>query len=757
MAVLRQEDCHQTGEIYMGKILDCIVGLFWTSPEAATEKQTHEQPNMTDYGNIPSDPESSSAYSSSLDSAGGQYSFSPIPEPVSPFEQPSGRIPKLSELPPQPEISSFPEMKIKLPEFSCPTPQQKRITSVPKIESESSDFKDVLPNTDLNIHFPPSAVPVPAPAQPASKSPDNSSGALPNIFAAAPAPAQPASKSPDNSSGALPDIFAAAPAPAQPALNVPSSGGSALPDIFSIEPNAYEASARPASGRLPDVFNIQPSANSESDNSSSASLSRKEPASASLPFVFPVSSESEDKRTYDACVSEQGIAMLSVSSAELKGHDPESTVPETVLPDLGTPFADDNNKTVNPGGMLTAQTSHEASVISSSEESSCIEATVELVTSQDIEDDPAIQFLADKTSEMDDNIRAIDKAEAVTVQDAKTYESLHQHEKAKVSAENGFAFVAASGMDDMSDSLFGSYDDESPRMSFDSSDDILGAQASSVSETACEPVKPDALEPEPLEEKDDCSSSTVNDSSKLSDSSLIGGYTIKRASVAPLPEIKLYEESAPSTECEDSCECADDSPKTDSRNVSVKLPDGIDVERLIEMRLKMNFDFDKTVLPGEEWMSFQDLFKKAGVPRLKSGMSLDDIIRFISMEEYGSYSFEEKQNVILEHLQAKGVSIRALLEDAVRKDKVIDTYEEFLNDRIERRRMKYNTEIEILERKIEARRKAIAEDQANIKRWNKSKLDLEVKMRDACAYLGHADKMTVGLVTEGAVGRVQDI
>ncbi|MCQ2736834.1 MAG: hypothetical protein MJ234_06500, partial [bacterium] len=601
----------------------------------------------------------------------------------------------------------------------------------------------------------------PAPAQPASKSPDNSSGSLPDIFAAAPAPAQPASKSPDNSSGALPDIFAAASAPAQPALNVPSSGGSALPDIFSIEPNAYEASARPASGRLPDVFNIQPSANLESDKSPSASLSRKEPASGSLPLVFPVSSESEDKGTDDACVSEQGIAVLSVSAAELKGHDVEETVQETVLPDLRTPVADDNNKTVNLTGMLTAQPANEASVIASSEESSCIEAKVELVTSQDIEDDPSIQFLADKASEMDDDMRAVDKAEAVTVQDVKTDESLHQPEEAKVSAENGFAFVAASEMDDISDSLFGSYDDESPMVSFDSSDDILGAKASSVSEIACEPAKHDAPAPEPLLEKDDCSTASVNDvqdSSKLSGSSLIGGYTIKRASVAPLPEIKLYDEPASSPEYEDSCDCADDdSPKTESRNISVKLPDGIDVEKLIEMRLKMNFDFDKTVLPGEEWMSFQDLFKKAGVPRLKSGISLDDIIKFISMEEYGSYSFEEKQNVILAHLKTKGVSIRALLEDAVRKDKVIDTYEEFLNDRIERRRMKYNTEIEILERKIEARRKAIAEDQANIKRWNQSKLDLEVKMRDACAYLGHADKMTVGLVTEGAVGRVQDI
>lgn len=723
--------------MFMGKILDSIVSLFYVKPEPQ-EPPAQRRPQ---YGRSPElgagDPRlsrSSGGIYGTDPVAAGDYgpdssSISPYaknPEDPSPFAG-TVRIPRLSELPKQPEISSFPMMKMKEEVVSAPTPKQKVVKPVCDVEGlPDIDMASFDPLSDDDSFFDPTS-----PAPVAAERPPRASGA-------APEPQSLDDIAASVSSGDL--VMESAHAAPQPSVESPapasSEGGSLAGSSAPVQPDASALAASALAGGVLAASAVA-AVGKSSGQSAPESVPESAAESAATESVPVSAAESATESTAEsAAVSEKPVKKGSFDTSKLPG-----------LPDSVVKALEESRKQSEPQATARPE--------------------VKVLTAEELKiEEPELTLTYISKPE--------DSGAGETVEPAPSGPSAMENESfaSRGSFDDGMMSEEFRGVSEMDeDSGFG-FDEIQTGGLFEqeSSPEAPDAAPRTVpSSEAGVPSPSSVSEPSPAAVAAERPVSVPEDAAEPESA----GAPPSEASLIRRPDPSLLanvEESVASDSVMEPSESggSDDGEEGDEESLDqteeqephetiVKVPDGIDVEKLIEMRLKMNFDFDKIVPQGAEWMSFPDLFKKAGVPRLKSGISLDEIINFVRMRKYENLTFEQKQAVIMAYLKKKGVSVRALLEDAVRKDKVIDTYEVFLNERISRRRMKFETEIEVLERKIEMRKKAIVEDAESLKKWNGSKLALENAMRDACAYLGNADKMTVGLVSEGFEGRVQEV
>ncbi len=194
---------------------------------------------------------------------------------------------------------------------------------------------------------------------------------------------------------------------------------------------------------------------------------------------------------------------------------------------------------------------------------------------------------------------------------------------------------------------------------------------------------------------------------------------------------------------------------------------------LKDLHAKITFDFEKTVKDGEECanippegecIDFEKVFKAANMKPVKNKWSLVSIADFIEnlKNEDPDSDIEKRKSILNAALKSDKVNKNELLEDAVRRDKAIDTYEEFLHNRINNRAERLTVQngdmekqIRELQEQIQKNNEQIQKEKDFFTRWIEEKEELESRLFIACHYLGDNSAITIGAVTQGAQGRAQ--
>lgn len=149
----------------------------------------------------------------------------------------------------------------------------------------------------------------------------------------------------------------------------------------------------------------------------------------------------------------------------------------------------------------------------------------------------------------------------------------------------------------------------------------------------------------------------------------------------------------------------------------------------------LDIAFEYIVKNGEEWKNYDEIYKIANIPKLKNGMSIETIMGMSS--EMSNMPIDVKMSSILSYLEEKGIEPSTIIEDYRKKDKIINLYEEFLEERLSKKKLRIESEINLLNKKIAEREDIIKKDMSQFNDWKNDKMILEDMMKEACECLGH--------------------
>jgi hypothetical protein len=159
--------------------------------------------------------------------------------------------------------------------------------------------------------------------------------------------------------------------------------------------------------------------------------------------------------------------------------------------------------------------------------------------------------------------------------------------------------------------------------------------------------------------------------------------------------------------------------------------------------------------PVSDPNSFEDIYRAAEVPHPAHGYTILKIIEMLQSEHIRNLPGEVKRSSILVALEAAGVKIEAVIEDAVRRDRALDTYERVLQKSVEELEARKNEENRQLEQEME---RLMAEYRARIQKnsdeltrekehffgWRLQKQQEEKKIGDAVSYFVSENPITAG-------------
>lgn len=143
--------------------------------------------------------------------------------------------------------------------------------------------------------------------------------------------------------------------------------------------------------------------------------------------------------------------------------------------------------------------------------------------------------------------------------------------------------------------------------------------------------------------------------------------------------------------------------------------------------------------------TFADIYRAAEIPQPAHGYTVLKIADMLASEHIRNLPGEVKRSSILVALDAAGVKIQEVVEDAVRRDKALDAFERIQtrqNDEFdalkEAENRKLQAEIDRLvaehKAKIQANNEAIAKQKESFAAWRLRKQLEEQKIADAVSY-----------------------
>jgi hypothetical protein len=143
--------------------------------------------------------------------------------------------------------------------------------------------------------------------------------------------------------------------------------------------------------------------------------------------------------------------------------------------------------------------------------------------------------------------------------------------------------------------------------------------------------------------------------------------------------------------------------------------------------------------------SFQEIYEAAEITLPSHGFTILKIIDLIQSEHIRNLSRDVKRSSLLLALEAAGVKPQEVVQDAVRRDKALDTYESVQQkalEELETKKTKENQELQAeierqineMQSRIQANNDEVAKEKERFYGWQLKKQQEEQKVADAVSY-----------------------
>jgi Asp-tRNA(Asn)/Glu-tRNA(Gln) amidotransferase A subunit family amidase len=149
-----------------------------------------------------------------------------------------------------------------------------------------------------------------------------------------------------------------------------------------------------------------------------------------------------------------------------------------------------------------------------------------------------------------------------------------------------------------------------------------------------------------------------------------------------------------------------------------------------------------------------EIYQSAQIAPASHGYTVLKVADMLQSEHIRALPPDVKRKSILVALDAAGVSINEIVEDAVRRDRALDTYERVLQrnlDELKAQKQKENAELEEeiarrmgeLRARIEQNNQAVSQQLEQLEAWQSRKRTEEQRIADAVSYFVSENPVTV--------------
>jgi hypothetical protein len=157
--------------------------------------------------------------------------------------------------------------------------------------------------------------------------------------------------------------------------------------------------------------------------------------------------------------------------------------------------------------------------------------------------------------------------------------------------------------------------------------------------------------------------------------------------------------------------------------------------------------------PAEKPVSFSEIYAQAAIVPPSHGYSILKIIDMLQSEHIRNLPAEVKRSSVLVALEAAGVPLKEIIEDAVRRDRALDTYERVMQksvEDLELQKLAENKNLELEMEKlvaeyrarIQANSEALSQRKEEFFGWRLQKQHEEKRIADAVGYFVSENPVT---------------
>jgi len=163
----------------------------------------------------------------------------------------------------------------------------------------------------------------------------------------------------------------------------------------------------------------------------------------------------------------------------------------------------------------------------------------------------------------------------------------------------------------------------------------------------------------------------------------------------------------------------------------------------------------KFTTPVSDPTSFDEIYRAAEIPPAPQGYTILKVTQMLESEHIRNLPSDVKKSSILVALDAAGVDIKDVIQDAVRRDRALDGYEHVQQraaEELERRKTKENTDIQaqidkyVTEQraKIQGNNEEVSREKERFTGWRLKKQQEEKKIAEAVGYFVSENPITTG-------------
>jgi len=159
--------------------------------------------------------------------------------------------------------------------------------------------------------------------------------------------------------------------------------------------------------------------------------------------------------------------------------------------------------------------------------------------------------------------------------------------------------------------------------------------------------------------------------------------------------------------------------------------------------------------PVTDPTSFDEIYKAAEIPPAAKGYSILKVAQMLESEHLKNLPSDVRKSSILVALDAAGVEIKDVIQDAIRRDRALDTYERVQQraaEELESKKAKENSDIQaqidkyVTEQraKIQSNNDQISREKERFTGWRLKKQQEEKKIAEAVGYFVAENPITTG-------------